>query len=341
MDEGGAGSKDTAPVKLSVALLTAFGAVLPLAASAQTPSTGSGQAYPARAIRFIVPFAPGGGNDILGRVVAQKLNEGFGVPVVVDNRGGAGGTIGTDITAKSPPDGYTLLINNLSLAVNITLYSKLPYDTLKDLQPVSLVGRQPNILVVHPSLPAKSLKEVLALAKARPGQLAYSSGGVGSSSHLAGELLRLIAKIDVIHVPYKGMGPAMVDLVSGQVQFSMATMASALPHVRSNRMRPIAVTTARRVAVVPEVPTMKEAGLAEYEHSTWYGILVPARTPAPVVARLNGELRKIVASDDVKQKFDPQGVEPDSSTPEEFSAFLRTEADKWAKVVKGAGLRAN
>jgi tripartite-type tricarboxylate transporter receptor subunit TctC len=305
------------------------------------PQAAAAQAYPAKAIRFIVPFAPGGGNDILGRVVAQKLNEGFGVPVVVDNRGGAGGTIGTDITAKSPPDGYTLLINNLSLAVNITLYSKLPYDTLKDLQPVSLVGRQPNILVVHPSLPVKNLKELLALAKSQPGQLAYSSGGVGSSSHLAGELLRLIAGIDIIHVPYKGMGPAMVDLVSGQVQLSMATMASALPHVRSQRMRPIAVSTARRVAVVPEVPTMQEAGLAGYEHSTWYGILVPARTPGPVVARLNGELRKIVASDDVKQKFDPQGVEPDSSTPEEFSAFLRTEAGKWAKVVKGAGLRAN
>jgi tripartite-type tricarboxylate transporter receptor subunit TctC len=319
--------------RLAAALLAATCAVLPQAASAQD--------YPAKAIRFIVPFAPGGGNDILGRVMAQKLNEGFGVPVVVDNRGGAGGTIGTDLTAKAPPDGYTMLINNLSLAVNITLYSKLPYDTLNDLQPVSLVGRQPNILVVHPSLPVKSLKELLALAKAQPGQLAYSSGGVGSSSHLAGELLRLIAKIDVIHVPYKGMGPAMVDLVSGQVQLSMATMASALPHVRSNRMRPIAVSTAQRVAVVPEVPTMKEAGLTEYEHSTWYGILVPARTPGPIVAKLNSELRKIVASADVKQKFDPQGVEPGSSTPDEFRAFLKSEAEKWAKVVRGAGLRAN
>jgi tripartite-type tricarboxylate transporter receptor subunit TctC len=317
-------------------VLTAFAAACSLA-----PQLAAGQAYPSKAIRFIVPFAPGGGNDILGRVVAQKLNQSFGVPVVVDNRPGAGGTLGTDLTAKSQPDGYTILINNLSVAVNVTLYSKLPFDPLKDLQTISLVGRQPNILVVHPTLPAKSWKELQALAKQRPGQLSFSSGGVGSSSHLAGELLKVVAGIDMVHVPYKGMGPALIDLISGQVQLAMATLASALPHIRSQRMRPLAVSTATRVAVVPNVPTLQEAGLRAYEHSTWYGLFVPAATPRPVVDRLNESVRKIVASDDVKQKFSPQGVEPASNSPEEFRAFLTSEIAKWAKVVRSAGLRAN
>ncbi|HEY7657110.1 MAG TPA: tripartite tricarboxylate transporter substrate binding protein [Burkholderiales bacterium] len=311
------------------------------AACILVPQLAAGQAYPSKAIRFIVPFAPGGGNDILGRVVAQKLNQSFGVPVVVDNRPGAGGTLGTDLTAKSQPDGYTILINNLSVAVNVTLYPKLPFDPLKDLQPISLVGRQPNILVVHPTLPAKSWKELQALAKQRPGQLSFSSGGVGSSSHLAGELLKVVAGVDMVHVPYKGMGPALIDLISGQVQLAMATLASALPHIRNQRMRPLAVSTATRVAVVPDVPTLQEAGLRAYEHSTWYGLFVPAATPRPVVDRLNESVRKIVASDDVKQKFSPQGVEPASNSPEEFRAYLTAEIAKWAKVVRSAGLRAN
>jgi len=311
------------------------------AACSLAPLLAAGQSYPGKPIRFIVPFAPGGGNDILGRIVALKLNQSFGVPVVVDNRPGAGGTLGTDITAKSQPDGYTILINNLSVAVNVTLYSKLPFDPLRDLQTISLVGRQPNILVVHPTLPAKSWKELYALAKQRPGQLAFSSGGVGSSSHLAGELLKVVAGIDMVHVPYKGMGPALIDLISGQVQLSMATLASALPHIRNQRMRPLAVSTAERVAVVPDVPTLREAGLRDYEHSTWYGLFVPARTPRPVVERLNDSVRKIVTSDDVKQKFNPQGVEPASNSPEEFRTFLTAEIAKWAKVVRSAGLRAN
>lgn len=311
------------------------------AACILAPQLAAAQAYPAKPIRFIVPFAPGGGNDILGRVVAQKMHEAFGVPVVVDNRPGAGGTLGTDLTVKAQPDGYTVLINNLSVAVNVTLYSKLPFDPLKDLQTVSLVGRQPNILVVHPTLPARSWKELQALAKKRPGQLAFSSGGVGSSSHLAGELLKVVSGIDMVHVPYKGMGPALIDLISGQVQLSMATLASALPHVRSQRMRPLAVSTAQRVAVVPDVPTLQEAGLREYEHSTWYGLFVPARTPRPAVDRLNDTVRKVVTSEDVKQKFSPQGVEPAATSPEEFRAFLTAEIAKWAKVVRGAGLRAD
>ena len=299
------------------------------------------QSYPTKQIRFVVPFAPGGGNDILGRVVALKLNEAFGVPVVVDNRGGAGGTIGTEIVAKSPPDGYTLLINNVSLAVNVTLYPKLPYDTLKDLEPVSLAGRQPNILVVHPSLPAKSVKELLALARAKPGELSYSSGGIGSSSHLSGELFKLMTDTKIVHIPYKGMGPALVDLVSGQVQLAMATMASALPHVKSGRIRPLAVSTATRVEVVPDVPTMQEAGVKDFDYSTWYGIVVPGGTPQPVVTRLNETLVKVLASDDVKKRFGGQGVVPASTSPQEFKAYLRAEVEKWAKVVKASGMKVN
>jgi len=310
------------------------------AAACFAPIAGA-QQYPTKSIRFVVPFAPGGGNDILGRVVAQKLNEGFGVPVVVDNRGGAGGTIGTDIVAKSAADGYTLLINNVSLAVNVTLYPKLPYDTLRDLTPVSLAGRQPNILVVHPSLPVRTVKELLALMRAKPGELSYSSGGIGSSSHLSAELFKLVAHVDMVHIPYKGMGPALVDLISGQVQAAMATMASALPHVKSGRIRPLAVSTAKRVAVVPDVPTMQEAGVPGFDYSTWYGIVVPAGTPQPVVSTLHAALAKALATGDVKQKFARQGVEPESTTPAEFTAFLNSEVGKWAKVVKASGMKVH
>ena len=311
------------------------------AACALATHLAEAQTYPSKTIRFIVPFAPGGGNDILGRVIAQKLNEAFNVPVVVDNRGGAGGTIGTDITAKAPPDGYTMLINNVSLAVNVTLYPKLPYDTLKDLEPVTLVGRQPNILVVHPALPAKSVKELLALARARPQQLTYGSGGIGSSSHLAAELLKVTAKIDMVHVPYKGMGPALIDLIAGQTQLIMATMASALPFVRSGRVRALAVTPAKRSAVVPDVPTLAEAGVPGFEYSTWYGLVVPAGTPQPVVTRLHEALVRILAAPDVKEKFASQGVEPAANSPQEFKDYLKAEVTKWGRVIKASGMRVN
>jgi len=316
-------------------------ALMAIAVTLLMPGMSGAQSYPSRSIRFVVPFAPGGGNDILGRIVAQKLHESLGVPVVVDNRGGAGGTIGTDIVSKSPPDGYTLLINNVSLAVNVTLYSKLPYDTLKDLEPVSLAGRQPNILVVHPTLPVKSVKELLALARAKPGQLAFASGGIGSSSHLSAELLKYMTKIDLVHVPYKGMGPALIDLVSGQTQLAMATMASALPHIRNKRMRPLAVSTGKRVAVVPEVPTMMEAGVKDFEYSTWYGVLVPAGTPQVVITRLNAELVKALAMPDVKERFGAQGVEPDSTSAQEFKTFLNAEVKRWAPVIKASGMKVN
>jgi tripartite-type tricarboxylate transporter receptor subunit TctC len=305
------------------------------------PAASAAQNYPNRPIRFIVPFPPGGGNDIVGRIVAQKLSESLGVSVVVDNRGGAGGTIGTDVTAKASPDGHTMLINNVSLAVNATLIEKLPYDTLKDLAPISLLGRQPNVLVVHPSVAASSVSELLALARAKPGQITYGSGGVGTASHLATELLKLMTRTEMVHVPYKGLGPALTDLMGGRLQLIISTLASALPQVKSGKLKPLAVTTAQRSSFFPELPTMGEAGVAGYEFSTWYGLLVPARTPAPVVGRLNSETVKALNSPALKQQFAAQGLEPASSTPSEFGAYLKSETAKWAKVIRAANIKSD
>lgn len=292
--------------------------------------------YPARPVRFIVPFPPGGGNDIVGRIVATKLGEGLGQQVVVDNRGGAGGTIGTHITAQAPADGYTMLINNISLAVNHTLFKKLPYDTLKDLAPVSLLGRQANMVVVHPGVSAKSVRELLDLAR-KPGQVNYGSGGVGTASHLATEMLKLMTKTDMTHVPYKGLGPALTDLMGGRLHVIISTMASALPHMKSGKLRPLAVTTSTRSTFFPEVPTMDEAGVKGYEFSTWYGLLVPAGTPAAVVERLNAETRKALSSAAVKEQFAAQGLEATPSTVREFGAYLKSEVAKWARVIKASG----
>ncbi len=297
------------------------------------------QGYPNRPIRFIVPFPPGGGNDIVGRIVAHKLNEGLGVPVVVDNRGGAGGTIGTDITSKAPPDGHTMLVNNISLAVNATLIPKLPYDTLKDLGPVSLLGRQPNVLVVTPSLPAGSVKELLALARAKPGQMTYGSGGIGTASHLATEMLKLMTKTDMVHVPYKGLGPALTDLMGGRVQFIISTLASALPQLRAGKLKPLAVTTAGRSSFLPELPTLNEAGVPGYEFSTWYGLLVPGATPRTIVDQLNAATLKALQTASLKEQFVSQGLEATPSTPAEFGAYLNSEVAKWGKVIKASGAR--
>lgn len=296
-------------------------------------------AYPARPIRFIVPFPPGGGNDIVGRIVAVKLGEGLGQQVVVDNRGGAGGTLGTDITAKAAPDGHTLLINNISLAVNHTLIPRLPYDTLRDLAPVSLIGRQANIVVVHPAVAAKSVNELLALARAKPGQINYGSGGIGTASHLATELLKLMTRTEMAHVPYKGLGPALTDLIGGRLQIIISTMASALPQIKAERLRPLAVTTAQRSQFFPQIPTMDEAGVKGYEFSTWYGLLVAAGTPRSIVARLNSETARALDSMLVKEQFGTQGLEATHSTPEAFGAYLRTEVAKWGKVIVASGAK--
>ena len=315
--------------------LVAFCALL-IAALA---TAASAQNYPSRPIRFIVPFPPGGGNDIVGRIFAHKLADALGQSVVVDNRGGAGGTIGTDLTAKSPPDGHTVLINNISLAVNATLIPKLPYDTLRDLAPVSMVGRQPNLLVVHPSVPVRSVRELLALAKAKPRQVNYGSGGMGTASHLATELLQLMAGIEMVHVPYKGLGPALTDLMGGQIQMIISTMASALPQAKAGKLRPLAVTTARRSAFFPAVTTLDEAGVRGYEFNTWYGLLVPAKTPRPIIERLNKALTGILESAAVKEQFSVQGLEPAPTSPHEFGAYLETEVKKWAKVIRASGAK--
>ena len=309
-----------------------------LCAFAASASFGA-DAYPTRPIRFIVPFPPGGGNDIVARLVAGKLAEGLGQQVVIDNRGGAGGTIGTDMTAKAPPDGHTMLINNLSLAVNHTLVAKLPYDTLKDLAPVSLIGRQPNIVVVHPALPAKSVRELLELARAKPGGINYGSGGTGTASHLATELLKLMTKVELTHVPYKGLNPALTDLMGGRLQVIISTMASTLPHVKAGKLRALAVTTAQRSSFFPDVPTMDEAGVTRYEFSTWYGLLVPAGTPRTIVDRLNAETRKAVAQPSVQNQFSAQGLEPGASSAQTFGEYLRSEVEKWGRVVKASGGR--
>ena len=314
------------------ALVTSFACGAGSAAQTQDAAAD----YPNRPVRLIVPYPPGGGNDTLARIFRQKLTEAWGQQVVVDNRGGAGGTIGTDITAKAPADGYTMLINNISLAVNQTLMKKLPYDTLKDLSPVSLLGRQANMVVVHPGVSAKSIRELLDLAK-KPGAVNYGSGGTGTASHLATEMLKLMTKADMTHVPYKGLGPALTDLMGGRLHVIISTMASALPHLKAGKLTPLAVTTASRSSFFPDLPTMDEAGVKGYEFSTWYGLLVPAGTPKAVVDRLNAETRKALMSAAVKQQFATQGLETTPSTAQEFATYLRNEVAKWAKVIKASG----
>jgi len=289
---------------------------------------------------MIVPYPPGGGTDIVGRIVAQKLSEALGQQVVVDNRGGATGSIGAELVAKSLPDGYTILMGNIAPnAINVSLQPKLPYDPVADFAPVSLVAITPNILVVHPSLPVKTVKELVALARARPGQLNYPSAGVGSSSHLAGELLAILTGIRIVHIPYKGGGPAMIDTISGEMQMMFATMPAAMPHVKSGRVRPVAVTTTQRSPTLPELPTVSETGVKGYEASTWYGVLTPARTPRPVIDRLHGETVRMLAAPDVRERLGSQGFEPAGSTPEEFAAYIKSEIAKWGKVIRTAGIR--
>ena len=309
-------------------------AALAISASAQA------QVYPAKPIRMIVAYPPGGGTDIVGRMVAQKLGETLGQSVLVENRGGASGNIGTELAARAAPDGYTILMGNVAPnAINVSLFKNLPFDPVADFVPVSLVASTPNILVVHPSTPARTVKEVIALAKAKPGTLNFASAGVGSSSHLAGELFRILAGADIVHVPYKGAGPAMVDVLSGQVQLYFATMPAAMPHVKSGKLAPVAVTSSRRSQALPDLPTIAEAGVPGYEASTWYGVLAPAHTPAAVIARLHENIVRILAVSETRARLADQGFEPVGSSPEEFGAYIKSEIAKWGKVIGDAGIR--
>lgn len=300
------------------------------------------QTYPAKAVRFVVPFAPGGGSDLVARTVAMKLTEALGQPVVIDNRAGAAGSIGADIAAKSPPDGHTLLLgSNGPLAINPSLYAKLPYDAARDFAPVSLVTVMPFVLVVHPTLPVKSVKELIALAKARPGQLNYGSPGNGSTTHLANELLKSMTGMQIAHVPYKGVAPAATDLISGNIQMMSGDLSTLMPHVRSGRMRPLAVTSSRRSALLPDMPTVAEAGVPGYEAIGWFGVLVPAGTPAAIVERLNSAMLKGLAAPDARQRLSAFGGDVAVGTPEQFAAHIRTEAAKWEKLIKAIGLKAD
>jgi len=297
------------------------------------------QQYPSRPLRVVVPFAPGGAVDLVARSVAPKLSEAMGQPVVVDNRGGAGGTIGTDIVAKARPDGHTLLVASMGVAVNAVLYPKLPYDTLKDLAPVTTLGEQPNIVVVHPSLSASSVGELVALARARPGQISYASGGIGSNTHLATLLFLQMARIEMLHVPYKGLGPAIADLVGGQVQLAVSNVSTALPHVKSGRLRLLAVTSAKRFPLFPGTPTVGESGVPGYESSGWYGLWVTAGTPKAVITALNKAAIRILDSAAVQEQFGSQGLQPIPTTPEAFGKRLRAEIRKWGPVVKASGAK--
>jgi tripartite-type tricarboxylate transporter receptor subunit TctC len=296
-------------------------------------------AYPARPMRMVIPFAAGGGVDIIGRIVASKLSEGLGQQIIVDNRVGAGSTVGTDIVAKAPADGYTLLVTNNSLAYNPSLYPKLPYETLRDLAPVTLLGTTSNVVIVHPTVPAKNLRDLLELMKAKPGQLNYGSGGVGGSVHLAFELFQNMAGIRATHVPYKGVGPAMIDVVGGRVQVMIAGLPPALGHIKANRLRALAVTSAKRAPSLPEVPTVNESGVPGYEYVTWYPMLVPAAVPKSVIAKLNESAAKALSGADLREKFSQQGVDAESSTPDHLTRLVREEIARWGKIIKAAGIQ--
>ena len=297
------------------------------------------QSYPSRTIRLVVPYVPGGGVDFVGRLIAQKLTEAFGQTVFVDNRPGGGTNIGSELVARAAPDGYTLLVGGVPNTANMALYQKLPYDTLKDFAPVILIDTAPNLLAVHPSVPAKSVRELIGLAKVKRGALTYASAGIGSSNHLAGELFRVMAGIDIVHIPYKGGGAAITDLLAGQVSMYFGTTPSTLPFVQNGKLRALGVTTAKRTAAAPEVPTIAEAGLPGYEQSAWHGLLAPAGTPEPVIAKLHAEMSKAVRSRDLIDKFAAQGIDVIGGSPAEFAAFIRGDIAKYAKLVKTAGIK--
>ena len=294
------------------------------------------QDYPIRPIRLVVPFAPGGGTDISARVLADPLGQALGQTVVVDNRPGAGSVLGTDIVSKATPDGYTLLLSTISMAFNAALYKKLPYDSVRDFVPISLVSDQPNIMVAHPSTPAKTLQEFVALARSQPGKLNYGSSGVGSGTHLAMELLLMTLKLDLVHVPYKGTGPALTAVLGNQIATFLSTFASALPHVKADRLRTFGVTSAKRAAALPDAPTIAEAGVPGYQYSTWYGLLVPAGTPPAIVQKLNKATVTVLNGPETQQKYAAQGIEAIPSTSAEFAAYLKSEIAKWGKVVRDA-----
>jgi tripartite-type tricarboxylate transporter receptor subunit TctC len=306
--------------------------------AAITPAAA--QEYPTKPVRLVVPFTPGGTTDILGRLVAQKLSEAFGRQVLVDNRPGAGGTIGSDIVAKSPPDGYTLIMGHIgTFGVNPTLYPRLPYDAVKDFQPITLFAMIPNLMSVNPSLPVKSVKELVALARAKPGAMNYGSGGNGSAAHLATEYFKLLTKTNIVHIPYRGTAPAITDILAGNISMIITGVPAQLGFIKAGRLRALAVATSKRLPLFPDLPTIAEAGVAGYEATQWYGVLAPAGTPRPVVDKLHGALVKALQGADVKERLASEAGIPVGNSPEEFHAYIQKEIARWAPVIRASGAK--
>ncbi|MGZ8154785.1 MAG: tripartite tricarboxylate transporter substrate binding protein [Burkholderiales bacterium] len=320
------------PQTLAVGLIAVAATLGSYHALAQT-------SYPARPIRLIVPVAPGGGTDFTARAIAQRLGDSLGQQVIVDNRPGASGNIGVEIAAKSSPDGHTLVMPITSFSINPHLFPKLPFDTVKDFAPVVLAASAPLLLVINPSVPAKSVGELIAVAKAKPGQLNYANSGHGTTAHLAGELLKKMAGVDIVSVPYKGGGPAVIDLIGGRVQIYFSTITAALTHVQAGKLRGLAVTTTKRVNLIPDVPTVAESGLPGFEIVGWFGIFAPAGTPAPVVAKLNAEINEVLRLPEMQRRFSSQGLIPGSGTAEDLGRFLRSELAKWGALIREAGIK--
>ncbi len=298
------------------------------------------QQYPARPIRMLIGFPPGGGTDIIGRIVAQKLSENLGQPIIAENRGGATGLVAAELAARAAPDGYTIMMAHISaMSILPSLYPKMAYDTAKDFAPITQAGIGPNLLVVHPSLPVKSVKDLIALARARPGQLHYASPGSGSVQHLSGELFKLQAKVDMLHVPYKGSGQSIVDLIAGHVQLNFDAVPVVLSHARQGRLRALAVTSANRSALLPDIPTVSEAGVAGFDMSTWWGLVAPAAVSKDIIAKLHAETVKALKLPEVRERLGSVGAEPGGNTPEEFGAFIRSETAKYARIVKDANIK--
>lgn len=305
-----------------------------------TLGMAAAQPYPNKTIRLVTPYAPGGGTDIIARLLAQKLTESLGQSVVVENRTGGGGIVGTEVAAKAVPDGYTILMGTTGpLALNPSLYPKLPYDVQRDFAPIMLIATAPHLLAVHPSVPARTVKELIAVAKANPGKLTFSSGGNGGSSHLSGEMFNMLAGVRMMHVPYRGTGPAAIAVVTGEVGLSFVDVLTTLPHVKSGRLQGLAVSGAKRSVVAPHLPTIMEAGLKGYESGVWYGVLAPARTPLEVIGRLNSELSKVIRDGGVSARLAAEGSEVVGGSPEQFSTYMKAELERWAKVVKAASVR--
>ena len=313
-----------------VALCTALFAIV---------GNASGQTWPARQVQLVVPYAPGGVVDLIGRTVGQRLSAQLGQPVVVDNRPGAGGIIGVDYAARSTPDGYTIVVMDPAIVINPNMQDKVPYDLKKDLQAVAVIGSSPLVLVVNASLPVTTVSQLVDYARANPGKLNFVSAGIGTTPHMAGELLKLRSGVNMVHVPYKGSGPAMADLVAGQVQMGFSSITAALPFIKDNRLRPLATTGSKRSPALPEVPTMVEAGYPNFEVDLWLGIFAPASVPAPIVTRLNGEIAKALEDPALRSAFGTVGVEPRIVGVDDSARFVRTESDKWATVVRDANLK--